>query len=97
MDRLTLLAFMVWAIDRDLLHCPVPQAWKLFQKYAVRYQKYYVDHTDMFPYCKDSALADPIKFMTDYVLTYAKCSVVSGVWTYGKYDERILNYSMAGN
>ena len=90
MDKLTLLAFMVWAIDRDLLHCPVPQAWELFQKDAVRYQKYYADHTDMFVYCKDSVLLDPIKFMTDYVLTYAKCSVVSGVWTYGKYDERIL-------
>lgn len=83
---------MVWAIDRDLLETPVPRAWELFQRDAVGCQKVYTDPSDELLYCKSVVGMNPIEFFTDYVLSYAKSWVISGIHSYGMYDKHIINY-----
>ena len=90
---MNLLALMVWAIDRDLLETPVLNAWELFQKDAIRCQKTYTDPSDELLFCKNVVGMNPIEFFTDYVLSYAKCNVISGIDSYGKYDKFITNYT----
>ena len=83
---------MVWAIDRDLLETPVLRAWELFQRDAVRCQKTYTDPSDELLFCKNVVGMNPIEFFTDYVLSYAKSNVISGISSYGTYDKYIVNY-----
>ena len=90
---MNLLALMVWAIDRDLLETPVLNAWELFQKDAIRCQKTYTDPSDELLFCKNVVGMNPIEFFTDYVLFYAKCNVINGTGSYGKYNKFITNYT----
>lgn len=93
MNKQTLLALMVWAIDRDLLETPVSEAWELFQGDAVRSQKTYTDPSDELLFCENVVGMNPIEFFTDYVLSYAKCNVISGITSFGRYDKLITDYS----
>jgi len=92
MNRMNLLALMVWAIDRDLLETPVLKAWELFQKDAVGCQSIYTDPSDELLFCKNVVGMNSIEFFTDYVLSYAKCNVISGIDSYGIYDNYLINY-----
>ena len=92
MNKNNLLALMVWAIDRDLLETPLLKAWKLFQKDAIGCQKIYTDPSDELLFCKNVVGMNPIEFFTDYVLSYAKCNVISGTGSYGIYDNYLINY-----
>lgn len=87
------MAFMVWAIDRDLLETPMLRAWELFQRDAIGCQKIYTDPSDELLFCKNVVGMNPIEFFTDYVLSYAKSHVISGIGSYGKYDKFITNYT----
>jgi len=89
---MNLLALMVWAIDRDLLKTPVLKAWELFKKDAIGCQKIYTDPSDELLFCKNVVEMNPIEFFTDYVLSYAKCNVISGTGSYGMYDNYLINY-----
>lgn len=93
MNRTNLLAFMVWAIDRDLLGIPVTRAWKLFQKDAKGCKAIYLDPNNPLLYCPEVAKMGDIEFFTDYVLTYAQSRVMSGINGYGKYNKPIINYT----
>ncbi len=86
------MAFFIWAIDVDALGLPVTKCWELFQESAVKCQKTYTDPSDELLFCKNVVEMNPIAFFTDYVLFYAKCNVISGIVTYGKYDKLIINY-----
>lgn len=89
MNGMNLLALTVWAIDMDLMDIPVLNALDLFRKDAVRCQKTYTDPNDEILFCKNVVGMDPIEFFTDYVLSYAKSRVISGICSYGKYDDLI--------
>ena len=93
MNKMNLLALMVWAIDRDLLEISVPKAWELFQKDAIGCQKTYTDPSDELLFCKNVVGMNSIEFFTDYVLSYAKCNVISGITSFGRYDKLITDYS----
>lgn len=97
MNEMNLLALMVWAIDRDLLETPVIKALELFRKDAVGCQKTYTDPSDKLLFCENIVGMDPIEFFTDYVLSYAKCNVISGNVSYGKYDNLISRYGNYDN
>ena len=83
---------MVWAIDRDLLETPLIKAWELFKRDAVRCQKTFTDPSDELLFCKNVVGMNPIEFFTDYVLIYAKSHVISGIGSYGMYDNYLINY-----
>lgn len=91
MNGMNLLALMVWAIDRDLLETPVIKALELFRKDAVGCQKIYTDPSDELLFCENVVGMDPIEFFTDYVLSYARCNVISSNTSYGVYDNCLVN------
>ena len=91
MNRKVALAFMVWAIDIDALSLPVDKCWEMFQRDAWNCYKTFTNPNDDC-YCKGLVGKDPIDVFTDYTLGEAKCLMISGICSYGKYDERILNY-----
>lgn len=90
---MNLLALIVWAIDRDLLETPVLKVWELFQKDAVECQKTYTASSDELLLCKNGAGKSPVEFFTGYVLSHAKCDVISGTSNYGRYNNYLLNYT----
>ena len=90
---MNLSALMVWAIDRDLLETPVLKVWELFQRNAIGCQKTYTDPSDELLFCKNVVGMNPIEFFTYYVLFYAKCNVISGINSYGIYDNYLINYT----
>jgi hypothetical protein len=91
MNKNTMLAFFVWAIDVDALSLPVTKCWEMFQRDAWGMYKAYTNPSDEL-YCPNLVGKNPIEVMTDYTLTYAKMWVLSGIKNYGKYDELIKNY-----
>lgn len=97
MNARNYLALMVWAIDRDLLDVPVAKAVELFYNDAVRCYRSYNDPSDILLYCKHAVSMDSVEFFTDYVLCCARVDLLNNNRTYGKYNSRIMNYSMAGN
>jgi hypothetical protein len=92
MNRNTLLAFFVWAIDVDALSLPVTTCWEKFQKAAWGIYRNYTDPSDELLYCPNLVGKNPINVMVDYTLCYAKMWVISGTRNYGKYDELIKSY-----
>lgn len=92
MNKNVLLAFIVWAIDVDAMHLPFKKCWEMFQRDAKTMYKTYTDPNDVLLYCPDIIGENPINFMADYTLCYAKMRVLSGIGSYGKYDESIKNY-----
>lgn len=88
----TLLALIIYAIDRDALSLPVEKVIELFRKDAASMKKNYTDPNDELLYIKGMEKVDDIEFFTDYVLCYAKCDIKSGLRGYGKLNEQILNY-----
>ena len=93
MNRNTMLAFFVWAIDVDALSLPVEKCWEMFQRDAWGISRNYTDPSDELLYCPNLVGKNPIDVMVDYILCYAKMWVISGIRNYGKYDELIKNYS----
>ena len=92
MNRNTMLAFFVWAIDVDALSLPVKKCWEMFQRDARGIYRNYTDPSDELLYCPDIIGKNHIDVMVDYTLSYAKMWVISGIRNYGKYDELIKNY-----
>ena len=92
MNNKNLIAMMVWSIDRDLLSMPFKRCWELFQKDAIGCQKTFTDPSDELLFCENVVGMNPIEFFTDYVLFYAKCKVISGIGSYGRYDNYLINY-----
>ena len=92
MNRNTMLAFFVWAIDVDALNLPVTKCWEMFQRTAWGIYRNYTDPSDELLYCPSLVGKNPIDVMADYTLAYAKSEVISGIRNYGKYDELIKNY-----
>ena len=92
MNRNTMLALFVWAIDVDALCLPVEKCWEMFQRDALGIYRNYTDPSDELLYCPNLVGKNPIDVMTDYTLCYAKMWVISGIKNYGKYDELIKNY-----
>ena len=92
MNKQTLLALMVWAIDVDALSLPVEKCWEMFQRDAWGVYRNYTDPSDELLYCPNLIGKNPIDVMVDYTLCYAKMWVISGIRNYGKYDELIKNY-----
>lgn len=84
---------MVWAIDRDLLETPMLKVWELFQKDAVECQKTYTASSDEQPFCRNVVGMNPVEFFTDYVLSCAKCNVISGTGSYGRCNNYLINYT----
>ena len=92
MNRNTMLAFFVWAIDVDALSLPVEKCWEMFQRDAWGIYRNYTDPSDELLYCPNLVGKNPIDVMVDYTLCYAKSEVISGIRNYGKYDELIKSY-----
>lgn len=101
MNRQTLLAFIVWAIDIDGFSLPFMKAWEKFQRNAWGMLKTYTDPNDELLYMPKLVGTDPIEFFTDYVLMYAKWHIEANKTSstpqpdgalYGKYEKEILNY-----
>ena len=92
MNRNTMLALFVWAIDVDALSLPVEKCWEMFQRDAWGIYRNYTDPSDELLYCPNLIGKNPIDVMVDYTLCYAKMWVTSGTKNYGKYDELIKNY-----
>ena len=92
MNRNTMLALFVWAIDVDALSLPVEKCWEMFQRDAWGVYRNYTDPSDALLYCPSLVGKNYIEVMTDYTLCYAKMWVTSGIRNYGKYDELIKNY-----
>jgi len=93
MNRNTMLAFMVWAIDVDALNLPVEKCWEMFQRDAWGIYRNYTDPSDELLYCPDLVDKNYIEVMADYTLSYAKMRVISGIKNYGKYDTMIKQYN----
>ena len=93
MNRNTMLAFFVWAIDVDALSLPVEKCWEMFLRDAQDIYSVYTDPGEELLYCPNLVGKNPIDVMTDYTLSYAKTNVISGIRNYGKYDELIKNYT----
>ena len=91
MNKQTLLALMVWAIDIDGLSLPFTKAWEMFQRDAWKCYKTFTDPNTE-DYCPNLVGKKPLDVMVDYTLFYAKMHVQSGIRDYGKYDKDILNY-----
>ena len=92
MNRNTMLAFFVWAIDVDALSLPVTKCWEMFQRDAWGIYKTYTDPSDELLYCPNLVGKNYIEVMTDYTLSYAKTQLISGLRDYGKYNKALLNY-----
>lgn len=92
MNNTVLLAFIVWAIDRDALHILFTKCWEMFQRDAWEMYKTYTNPNDTTLYCPNLVNKNYMEVMTDYTLFYAKLGVVSGVRDYGKYNKSIKNY-----
>lgn len=92
MNRNTLLAFFVWAIDVDALSLPVTKCWEKFQKTAWGIYRIYTDPSDELLYCPDLVGKNYIDVMVDYTLCYAKALVTAGTKDYGKLNKHIKNY-----
>ena len=95
MNKLTTLAFIVWAIDVDGMSLPVIQALERFRKSAEGVQRIFTDPSDKLTYCEKVVNMNPLDFFTEYVLFYAKSEVESGIRGYGKYNTEILNYKLS--
>jgi hypothetical protein len=96
MNRDTLLALIVWALDRDLFESiSIEKALELFIKDAKRIKAVYTCKEDSLLYCPKVSKMDDAEFFTDYILCYAKMYVASGIISYGKYDNQILKYHMS--
>ena len=92
MDRYELLALMIWAIDTDAMHLSFERCLEMYQRDAESMQKIYTDPSEPLLFCEDVVGKDPIVFFTDYVLSYAKMHVTSGIKDYGKLNSKILDY-----
>lgn len=91
MDKLTTLAFIVWAIDVDGMSLPVTQAWEVFQRHAINCKNEYTNPNNW--YANNRLLSrDPIDFFVEHVLTEAHYKIDFGLNSYGKYNKDILNY-----
>lgn len=89
----TLLALMIYAIDRDALSLPVEKVIELFRKDATSMKKNYTDPNDELLYIKGMEEVDDIEFFTDYVLCYGKSALISGLRDYGRYNEDLAKYN----
>ena len=76
MNRLQTLAFIVCAIDRDVLNIPIIKAIEMFKKDAISIQSNYTDPSDELYYVESVVHMNPIDFFTDYILMYAKMYVL---------------------
>lgn len=103
MDKQTLLALIVWAIDTDRTGYSVVEAWEEFQKDAIGIKSNYTDPTDEHLYLPSVVEQDPIEFFTDYVLFHAKTRLLANKTScipqpkgalYGNYESQILNYKI---
>lgn len=92
MNRNVLLAFFVWAIDVDALSLPVEKCWEMFLRDAQDIYFVYTDPGEELLYCPNLVGENPINVMMDYILSYAKTNIISGIRNYGKYDELIKSY-----
>lgn len=88
-----MLAFFVWAIDVDALSLPVEKCWEMFQRDAWSIYRNYTDPSDELLYIPSLVGQDPLEVFTDYILCYTKMHVIGGIRNYGKYNERIKNYT----
>ena len=88
-----MLAFFVWAIDVDALSLPVEKCWEMFQRDAWGIYRNYTDPSDELLYIPSLIGKDPLDVFTDYILSYAKSEVISGIRNYGKYDTMIKQYN----
>ena len=95
MNKNILLALIVWAIDVDGLSMPFIKAWEMFQRDAWGMYKTYTDPNDKLLYCPNLVGQNHLDMFTDYVLSYAKTYINSGLRDYGKYNNHILNYTKA--
>ena len=86
------LALLVWAIQTERMHLSVKEALRLFKQNAEGCMKTYTDPSDPEYYIPSLVGKDPLAFFIDYVLSYAKMMVVSGVRVYGRLDENIKEY-----
>lgn len=86
------LALLVWAIQTERMHLSVKEALSIFKQNAEGCMKTYTDPLDPEYYIPFLVGKDPIAFFIDYVLSYAKMHVVSGVRDYGKLNEDIKKY-----
>lgn len=93
MKKEVLTAFMLWAIQTDQLGLPVQTAWEKFKQTAENIKNVYTDKSDPLLYIASLEDVDAVEMFTDYVLMYAKSDVISGIDSYGKYNEDILNYN----
>lgn len=86
MKQKVLLAIMVYAIDRDMLKLPVELVIEAFKQDAVKCYDTFTDpDTDL--YCENLLAKDPAEVMAEYVLSYARSWMLSGIRSYGKYDK----------
>ena len=95
MNKLTTLAFIVWAMDVDGMSLPITQALERFRKEAEGCQSLFTDPNDKLCYCERIVNMKPLDFFTEYVLAHAKSEVASGIRGYGKYNTEILNYTLS--
>lgn len=94
MNKNVLLALIIWSLDRDMFEgMSFIRNFSLFLKDAKGCKKIYTDPTDTLLYCPKVLNMSDIEFFTDYVLSYAKTRVISGIEDYGKFNKSILRYN----
>lgn len=84
------IALMIWAIDVDALSLSIEKCWEMFQRDAWAMYRTYTDPSDKLLYCPNCVRKNPLDFMIEYVIFYAKAHVQSGTRSYGKYNKDIL-------
>lgn len=90
MTRNDLLAMFVYAIDHNFIDLPFVDVAEEFMYSANRCVKYAFDLENSENIPVQSTEQERISFMTDYMLVYARVNIISGVTTYGKFDDAIL-------
>lgn len=88
-----LTAFLVWAYDTDRMSMPISEALKQYQQNAEGMLRVYTDPSDPTLFIKRLVGSDPIAFFEDYILSFAKSRVLSGLDRYNEnITTAILNY-----
>lgn len=90
MTRNDLLAMFVFALDYDLIDRPFIDVAEEFMCSVNKCVKYSFDLDELKSIPVPSTEQERIAFTTDYILIYARTSILSGLATYGKFDDAIL-------
>ena len=92
MDKQTLLALIVWAIDIDGFSLPFTKAWEMFQRDAEKMHRTFTNPSHPEDYCPGLVDKKPLDVMVEYTLFYAKMHVQSGIRDYGKLNRQITKF-----